>query len=304
MGKKIGRCLKAKQKKKTKNVIKTAEKESRLLRQIHSGSGIAGVSKNAVGATLGAVLARRGITTESSTSGGLMAGPSGAAATGGKSSSSAMSARRNLDSRGGKKVAPARKQRRVAVVAEGDDSEEDGSDNVDSLLEDDNAGAAAVCEEEDGEDFGPLTARKERNLLRKQHVAEKIALKKHIKELQERRVSRTKGPDSKNDRRDMGRYIRGLQQEQEAKHAQEMAQVEERVQHEQVMGMDRMERALHRAGERRKAQLQEKLYGGISGVMEGGASGGYKGWVDDETTGGGNMSETELQCLFANLTSL
>ena len=62
MGKKIGRCLKAKQKKKTKTTIKTAEKESRLLRQIHSGNGIAGVSKNAIGATLGAVLARRGIT--------------------------------------------------------------------------------------------------------------------------------------------------------------------------------------------------------------------------------------------------
>lgn len=303
MGKKIGRCLKAKQKKKTKSTIKTAEKESRLLRQIHSGNGIAGVSKNAVGATLGAVLARRGITASEGAGSGVASTPF--AASSGKAAS-AISARRNIDSRGGKKVAPARKQRRVAVVAEDDEDEED-SDNVDPLMEEDDQ--QVVCEEEyghdDDEDFGPLTARKERNLLRKQHVAEKIALKKHIKELQERRVSRTKGPDSKNDRRDMGRYIRGLQQEQEAKHAEEMAQVEVRVQHEEVMGMDRMERALHRAGERRRAQLQEKLYGGISGVMEGGASGGYKGWADDETRGVGNdMSETELQCLFANLTAL
>lgn len=295
MGKKVGRCLKAKQKKKSKTNTKTAEKETRLLRQINQS---AHGSKNAIGATLGAVLARRGITVDKTPS----------TSTSNPSKAGAVAARRLVDTKnksGGKKVAPLRKKRLLAVVAEGDESDSADDANVDPLLEDADNANTGVEDDDDGEDdMGPLTARKERNLLRKQHVAERIALKKHVKELQERRVSRTKGPDSKNDRRDMGRYIRGLQQEQETKHAREMAEVEARVLREQVAGMDRMERSLYRAGERRRAQLQEKLYGGISGVMEGGASGGYKGWEDDETTGGGHMSESELQCLFANLTSL
>jgi hypothetical protein len=71
-----------------------------------------------------------------------------------------------------------------------------------------------------------LSAAKQRSILLRRQAAERMALKEHVAQLEERRRHIRKGEDAKLQRRELGKYIRQLMQEQEAKHQAELQAVE------------------------------------------------------------------------------
>ncbi|RNF25956.1 uncharacterized protein Tco025E_01802 [Trypanosoma conorhini] len=70
---------------------------------------------------------------------------------------------------------------------------------------------------------------KQRSQLLKQQAAERMVLKEHTRELEARRQRIRKGENAKMERRELGKYIRQLREEQKAKHHSELAAVEEAV---------------------------------------------------------------------------
>lgn len=68
--------------------------------------------------------------------------------------------------------------------------------------------------------------RRERSLLLKRHMRERVALRDHTRELEQRRASMRRGADAKTERRELGKYIRELKNEQRTKHAAERSQIE------------------------------------------------------------------------------
>ncbi|KAF8282177.1 hypothetical protein TcBrA4_0083870 [Trypanosoma cruzi] len=71
--------------------------------------------------------------------------------------------------------------------------------------------------------------RKERSQLLKQQAAERMVLKEHTRELEARRLRIRKGENAKMERRELGKYIRQLKEEQKAKHQSELLSIEEAV---------------------------------------------------------------------------
>lgn len=74
-----------------------------------------------------------------------------------------------------------------------------------------------------------LPLAKERSQLLKQQAKERMVLKQHLKELQTRRVRTVKGADAKQTRREMGKYMRDLAEEQIKKHKKELEELQQRV---------------------------------------------------------------------------
>ena len=62
-------------------------------------------------------------------------------------------------------------------------------------------------------------------VLRKKQAQERMVLKEHLKDLQRKKLSRTRGEDAKNERRQMGKYIKQLKKQQVNKHADEINNV-------------------------------------------------------------------------------
>ncbi|EAN78687.1 uncharacterized protein TEOVI_000424700 [Trypanosoma equiperdum] len=71
--------------------------------------------------------------------------------------------------------------------------------------------------------------RTERSKLLKRQAAERMVLKEHTRELEARRQRIRKGEDAKMERRELGKYIRQLQKEQEEKHRKELGAIEEAI---------------------------------------------------------------------------
>ncbi|ESL08946.1 hypothetical protein TRSC58_03341 [Trypanosoma rangeli SC58] len=71
--------------------------------------------------------------------------------------------------------------------------------------------------------------RKQRSQLLKQQAAERMVLKEHTRGLETRRQRIRKGENAKLERRELGKYIRQLKEEQKAKHQSELAAIEEAV---------------------------------------------------------------------------
>jgi hypothetical protein len=79
--------------------------------------------------------------------------------------------------------------------------------------------------------------RREVTALRKRHVQERSVLKQHLQELKQRRANLRRGADAKNERREMGKYMRTLKAQQEEKHAKELAELQQRVDAEKAKGL-------------------------------------------------------------------
>ena len=73
------------------------------------------------------------------------------------------------------------------------------------------------------------TATKQRSVLLKKHAQERMVLKQHMRQLKQRRAKTVRGADAKNERREMGKYMRKLALEQAAKHKAELAAAEKAV---------------------------------------------------------------------------
>nr|CCC94343.1 conserved hypothetical protein [Trypanosoma congolense IL3000] len=73
------------------------------------------------------------------------------------------------------------------------------------------------------------TLRKQRSKLLKRQAAERMVLKEHTRELEARRHRIKRGENAKMERRELGKYIRQLQEEHKKKHQQELAAIEEAI---------------------------------------------------------------------------
>ena len=71
-----------------------------------------------------------------------------------------------------------------------------------------------------------LSAVRRRSLMLKRHAAERMALKEHLTALEEKRRHIRKGEDAKLQRRELGKYIRKLMEEQAKKHETELVAVQ------------------------------------------------------------------------------
>ncbi|KAG8344590.1 hypothetical protein ERJ75_000936100 [Trypanosoma vivax] len=71
--------------------------------------------------------------------------------------------------------------------------------------------------------------KKERSQLLKRQAAERMVLKEHIHELEMRRQRIRKGEHAKMERREIGKYIRQLQEEHKKKHELELLAIEEAI---------------------------------------------------------------------------
>jgi hypothetical protein len=69
------------------------------------------------------------------------------------------------------------------------------------------------------------TGQEKLTLLRKKQAQERMVLKEHLKDLQRKKLSRVRGDEAKNERRQMGKYIKELKKQQVAKHSAEIANV-------------------------------------------------------------------------------
>ncbi|KEG13301.1 hypothetical protein DQ04_01091080 [Trypanosoma grayi] len=69
--------------------------------------------------------------------------------------------------------------------------------------------------------------RKQRSQLLKRQAAERMVLKEHTRDLEARRQRIRKGENAKTERRELGKYIRQLQEEQKTKHQSDLHAVEE-----------------------------------------------------------------------------
>ena len=72
-------------------------------------------------------------------------------------------------------------------------------------------------------------AEKQRSALLKRHAKEKVVLKHHLRELEDRRAKIVRGQNARMERRELGKYIRQLRQEQLTKHERELSEAETSV---------------------------------------------------------------------------
>ncbi|ORC92692.1 uncharacterized protein TM35_000034450 [Trypanosoma theileri] len=70
---------------------------------------------------------------------------------------------------------------------------------------------------------------KERSQLLKRQAAERMVLKEHTRDLEARRQRIRKGENAKTERRELGKYIRQLREEQTSKHESELRAIEEAI---------------------------------------------------------------------------
>lgn len=70
------------------------------------------------------------------------------------------------------------------------------------------------------------TLQKTKSRLVKQQVAERMVLKEHLRDLEDRKNRIRRGDSAKTERRELAKYIRQLKQEQQVKHASELQNVE------------------------------------------------------------------------------
>lgn len=116
---------------------------------------------------------------------------------------------------------------------------------------------------------------KQRSSLIKKHAAERMVLKEHMRDLEARKDRIKRGEHAKTERRELAKYIRQLKQEQQVKHASELANVEEEL----------------------KRLIAERTAGHASKT-----SGGNEEDDDWEDVDDGDMDEAELLQMFAHLT--
>lgn len=161
---------------------------------------------------------------------------------------------------------------------------------------------------------------KYRTLLRKQQVREKMALREHVRELEKKKNAMRGGKrvaeDLRREKRDLGKYIKQLEEEQKTKHANAMRDVEIRI---AQMENSRKDPFLI-AGEKAKAKNRLKLLGAAAsntGMYQSGIAAAFSpdlanaGGSRQQQRGGfgfgfgstndENVGAEELQNMFAHL---
>lgn len=114
---------------------------------------------------------------------------------------------------------------------------------------------------------------KQRSATRKQHAAERMVLKEHLRDLENRRARIRKGENAKSERRELGKYIRQLKEEQRVKHLSELTNLQTELQ-----------RLLDAAAQRKATGISE--------------NDDWEDVADEELE---SVGEDELQDMFAHL---
>lgn len=149
-----------------------------------------------------------------------------------------------------------------------------------------------------GERIGAL--KKARTALRKQQQVERMTLKQHTAELERRRVSIRKGDSAKQERRELGKYIRQLKEEQLTKHKTDLASVQAELHQVIDEGEEKFERKRNPKNKNVFGQQQrnEEEEADRNDVDDGDG-----GWEDVPQLGDDDdsMDEDGLQDMFAHL---
>jgi hypothetical protein len=140
-----------------------------------------------------------------------------------------------------------------------------------------------------GEAADPAAAAKDRSQLLKRHAKDEIVLKKHLRDLADRKAKIIRGQNARMERRELGKYMRQLKAEQEAKHAKERGDADALV-----------ARASGR-GPRfaRRTRPNRAFTAPATGANAG--DGDDVGVASPTGEGGKDMSSDQLRQMFANL---
>ncbi|CAJ1007404.1 hypothetical protein Q4I28_002718 [Leishmania naiffi] len=128
--------------------------------------------------------------------------------------------------------------------------------------------------------FGEIESlKKQKSKLLKQQAAERMVFKEHMRDLEARKNRIRRGETAKTERRELAKYIRQLKQEQQAKHASELTNVEMEL-----------KRLINERDKVRTARVAD-------GMNEEDVDWEDIGDADDD-----DVNEDELQRMFAHLT--
>lgn len=92
-----------------------------------------------------------------------------------------------------------------------------------------NVRGSSAAEEGGQVDDAEAQMARERSALLRVQAQERMVLKEHLRKLMQAKGRLTRGDGAKKERRDMAKYIRTLQEQQKAKHAQELSTVTKQV---------------------------------------------------------------------------
>lgn len=149
---------------------------------------------------------------------------------------------------------------------------------------------------------------KYRSLLRKQHVREKMTLREHVRELEKKKAALRGGKnvaeEMRREKRDLGKYIKQLEEEQKQKHGDAMKDIDIRM--AQIEATNRDPFAV--AAERSKARYRQYMLGSASkqGIYQSGLAAAFSKPTfgnnnNNSGTEGDNIAADELKNMFAHL---